>query len=219
MAMALRGVVNGWDRVWEELKIFNLYKAMARYLQQYNVPFHFYYGGTGYEEFIRGHKAMGYTPQQLESVQALVQDPSFRADLMTLRDSKKQLLEYIGAMGFSAQAFLSYVEDYDPQTDFELTRMEIIGTGLPDGNWASGKAMHRVDPEDEMVWEIEQELAEGLVKFRADDEWVLDWGKGENDPNTLVFKGGNFLVSPGHYRIRINLRDNTAMFTPLSGRP
>lgn len=190
MAKALRGVVFSWDQIGEELEMYSLFKAMAGHLQRYGIPFQFYQGGTAYEDFIKQHKSVGYTPQQLESVKALVRDPVFIADLMTLRDAKKSLLDYIGAMGFSAQAFLDYVEDYDPETNFEITRMEIIGTGLPQGNWASGALVHRADPDNEYLWEIDQELGSGVVKFRSDVEWALDWGKGENAPEMLVFKGG-----------------------------
>lgn len=216
MARSLRGVIFGWETVAEELKVYNLYKAMAGYLRQFDIPFQIYHGGTGYEEFIQLNSSMGYTSHQLENVQKLIRDPSFIADLMTLRESKKRLLDYIEAMGFSAQEFLDYVEAYDPGTNFELNRMEIIGTGMPQGNWASGALMHRADPEDEMIWEIEHELVSGLVKFRSDVEWILDWGKGENNPDMLVFKGGDITVTPGYYHIRIDLRENTMEFKPIS---
>jgi hypothetical protein len=215
MAKALRAVAFGWDNVNRELRTYNLFKAMAGYLQQYDIPFKIYSAGTGYEEFIALQKTIGYTPGQLERAQALVRDPSFIADLMTLRTLKQDMLAFIEATGYSADAFLEYVEQYDPETNFELRRMELIGTGLPQGQWATGFEMQRVHPDNEDIWEIDQELVPGVIKFRADQDWVLDWGKGENDPKMLVFKGGNIPVSKGFYRIRIDLGAETVAFTPL----
>ncbi|MCO5726026.1 hypothetical protein [Robiginitalea marina] len=215
MAKALRAVAFGRDRLNTELKSYNLYKAMANYLMAYDIPFKIYSAGMGYEEFIRSQKTLGYTPGQLERARALAQDPSFIADLMTLKAFKEHIISFVEDTGYSADAFLEYVQQYDPETNFELARMELIGTGMPQGQWATGQPMHRVDPGNENVWEIDQELVQGWVKFRADEEWILDWGKGENDPNMLVFKGGDIPTSNGIYRIRIDLQTQTFTFTPL----
>jgi hypothetical protein len=100
-------------------------------------------------------------------------------------------------------------------TPLELTRMELIGTGLPGGGWTSGIPMHRVDPGNPYVWEIEQELVAGAIRFRADEAWRLHWGQGEKDPNTLLCKGENIPVSKGLYRIRMDLEAHTVTFTPV----
>tara|TARA_R110002126_G_scaffold4515_1_gene23789 strand:+ start:9018 stop:9308 length:291 start_codon:yes stop_codon:yes gene_type:complete len=93
--------------------------------------------------------------------------------------------------------------------------MEVIGSGLPNGQWATGIPMNSVS-QDDMKWEIEQEFGGGNVKFRANNEWVLDWGAGEEDPRKLVFKGGNIPVQKGRYLVRINIDANTYSFTPVS---
>ncbi len=215
MARALRSIGFGWNTINERLEAHHLENVMAAHLRRYSIPIILYDGGTGYEEFIRNASEMEYTPQQLSQVTLLLKDPAFIADLMTIKSIKENVMNYTEIVGFSAESFLSYVQQYDPQTDYSLPKMEIIGTGLPNGQWASGIKMNRVDPENENIWEIDQELVDGLIKFRADDEWLLDWGKGESDPKRLIFKGGDIPVRKGNYRIKIDIRKNTMEFIPL----
>ncbi len=215
MAKALRSIAFGRADLEEELKSYRLDNLMTSYLRQYNIPIQIYNAGTGYEEYINSQKNIGYTEQQLENVSMLIKDPSFIADLMTLKAIKQNVLNYTETVGFSEDSFLKYVEQYDPESNYELNRMEIIGTGLPNGQWASGILMKRMDPENENIWKINQELVDGMIKFRADDEWLLDWGKGESDPGMLVFKGGDIPVKKGFYHIKINIRDNRMEFIPL----
>lgn len=215
MARALRSIAFGWNDIEDRIKAINMNNVMVFHLREYNVPIQIYDAGTGYEEFIKKGSENEYTPQQLSQVRTLVKDPSFIADLMTIKSIKENILNYTSTVGFSAESFLNYVEQYDPKTDYSLPKMEIIGTGLPNGQWASGIAMKRVDPDDENIWEIHQQLVDGLIKFRADDEWLLDWGKGESDPKILVFKGGDIPVKKGFYHIKIDIKKNRMEFTPL----
>lgn len=215
MARALRNIGFGWNTINERLEDHHLKNVMATHLRRYNIPIILYDGGTGYEEFIRTASENAYTPQQLSQVRSLLKDPAFIADLMTLKSIKENVMNYTQIVGFSAESFLKYVQQYDPQTDYSLPKMEIIGTGLPNGQWASGIEMKRVKPENENIWEIDQELVDGLIKFRADDEWLLDWGKGESNPKSLVFKGGDIPVKKGNYHIQINIEKNTMEFRPL----
>ncbi|AVR45392.1 hypothetical protein C7S20_08975 [Christiangramia fulva] len=215
MARALRSIAFGWNDIEDRIKAINMNNVMVFHLREYNVPIQIYYAGTGYEEFIKKGSENEYTPQQLSQVRTLVKAPSFIADLMTIKSIKENILNYTSTVGFSAESFLNYVEQYDPKTDYSLPKMEIIGTGLPNGQWASGLEMKRVNPENENIWEIDQELVDGVIKFRADDEWLLDWGKGESDPKSLVFKGGDIPVKKGNYHIQIDIEKNTMEFTPL----
>ena len=214
MARALRTLAFGYNDLKEDFKEHQLYRIMSSHLQKYSIPIQIYSAGTGYEEFLNQNN-IEYTSQQLQNVKQLVHDPSFIAALMSLKNIKQNVVKYAHTVGFSANSFLNYVKQYDPKTNYELTHMEIIGTGLPEGQWASGIPMHRVEDSNENIWEIKQQLVDGLIKFRADEEWLLDWGKGESNPKSLVFKGGDIAVKKGYYRIRINIAAHTMQFTPI----
>lgn len=216
LAKALRSVAFGWNNLDEELLRYDLENRMSRYLQEWDIPITFYYPGTGYRDFIDDSREVPYTSKQLNRIRELLKDPSFIADLMTIRTVKNRMIIYSEQVGESSEAFLQFVQLYDPDTDYSIKRMEIIGSGLPGGQWATGKPMVKANEDDDMIWEIEQELIDGLIKFRADDEWILDWGKGESDPTKLVFKGGNIPVKQGYYSIRINIRDNSYSLDPIA---
>jgi len=216
MAKSLRNIVFGLDDLNHQLKDNNLFRIMSGHLRKYDIPIQLFYAGTGYEEFIQRHAKIRYTDQQLENVKFLIRDPSFIADLMTLKTIKENVMNYTGTVGFSAESFLHYVQQYDPNTDYQIKRMEIIGPGLPYGQWSSGNLMKRVHPGNESIWEIEQLLVDGVIKFRADGEWILDWGKGESDPKMLVFKGGDIPVKKGNYKITIDIKENKMDFIPIN---
>ena len=51
-------------------------------------------------------------------------------------------------------------------------------------------------------------LIDGEIKFRMNNEWIVDFGDNGAD-GTLDAGGANIAVTEGHYRIRMNLNDNT----------
>ena len=69
--------------------------------------------------------------------------------------------------------------------------------------------------EKEGRWQITMDLVDGQVKFRAENNWMFDWGKGLNDPAELIFKGDNIVVKEGRYLITIDMEDRTYDFKKL----
>ena len=85
-----------------------------------------------------------------------------------------------------------------------INRVGIIGSATPDG-WNSDQAMtYNVT---EKCWEIKGiTLTAGEMKFRANNDWVLDWGGSLTD---ITFKGGNINVAAGKYNIKLYLLCDT----------
>lgn len=91
----------------------------------------------------------------------------------------------------------------------------IIGSATPTG-WDSDTDLEETEPG---VYTITIDLTAGtadeptFVKFRADDEWVDDWGGSEFPSGTAVYKGGDIMVpESGTYRVTFNLNELTYNF-------
>ena len=85
-----------------------------------------------------------------------------------------------------------------------INRVGIIGSATPNG-WNSDQAM--TYNATEKCWEIKGiTLTAGEMKFRANNDWVLDWGGSLTD---ITFKGGNINVTAGKYNIKLYLLCDT----------
>lgn len=85
-----------------------------------------------------------------------------------------------------------------------INRVGIIGSATPNG-WNSDQAM--TYNATEKCWEIKGiTLTAGEMKFRANNDWVLDWGGSLTD---ITFKGGNINVAAGKYNIKLYLLCDT----------
>ncbi len=78
----------------------------------------------------------------------------------------------------------------------------IIGDATP-GGWDADTDMARVEG-DSAQWELRIELADGEAKFRANDEWVVDWGAGDFPTGTGTQGGANIPITAGEYIISFN---------------
>lgn len=102
-----------------------------------------------------------------------------------------------------------------------ISRIGLIGSATPNG-WNS--------PDTELtfntttrVFEATITLSAGEIKFRADNDWGLNWGKfdasaGKN-PNQLNPGGPNIVVTAGTYKVEFNLNkvDPTYKLTLIGG--
>lgn len=85
-----------------------------------------------------------------------------------------------------------------------INRVGIIGSATPNG-WNSDQAM--TYNATEKCWEIKGiTLTAGEMKFRANNDWVLDWGGSLTD---ITLKGGNINVAAGKYNIKLYLLCDT----------
>lgn len=216
-AQALRGLTNVSSGIDEIIKKHHLDHVMKSYLRTYHIPYTVYNheNGTSYADFINASSEDFYSDSQLQQIHALIDDESLKADLRTLKELKRSTREYAVSAGQSADAFLSYIQSYTPDRDYSLKQMEVIGTGLPNGQWATGIRMKWMAEDVDSRWELKQELADGKLKFRGDMDWVLDWGRGQANDARLVFKGADIPVSQGLYHINIDLKEGTYEFIPI----
>lgn len=78
----------------------------------------------------------------------------------------------------------------------------VIGDATPDG-WDADQDMTYV-PEDK-VWRITLDMVAGEMKFRANDDWVIDFGDNDQD-GFLDFGGANIPVpEAGNYTVEMDL--------------
>ena len=85
--------------------------------------------------------------------------------------------------------------------NFGFSSLGVIGDATPTG-W---------DADTDMVFNAEKQrfyvdltLVDGTIKFRADDDWAVNWGGADG---ALVSGGDNIAVTAGDYRIYVNLND------------
>ena len=78
----------------------------------------------------------------------------------------------------------------------------IIGDATP-GGWDADTAMEQ-DPNDKSIWRLRVELVEGEAKFRADNDWTVNWGSGDFPNGVAEQDGPNIPVVAGDYRIVFN---------------
>lgn len=128
--------------------------------------------------------------------------------------------------GQSVRAVVRSIQRYSPNITLPVDSIGLLGgaTGI---GWNNSIEMQQ-SPDDHNVWSLEITLADGEVKFRADDDWSSDWGapnQPQNVANNLLgiypftfagdvakvfprgvaeFKGLNIPVEAGHYRVTFN---------------
>lgn len=94
------------------------------------------------------------------------------------------------------------------------TSIGIIGTATPLANFDEDVDMTQTS---EGVFTLNIELTDGEVKFRADDEWVLNWGGTEFPSGTAVPDGDNIMVTAGTYDVTFDVNNLTYSFEEASG--
>lgn len=84
----------------------------------------------------------------------------------------------------------------------QVTTVGLIGSATP-GGWDVDVDMTQ-DPADTAIWTLNIDLADGEVKFRANDDWTINWGAADF-PNGIGTQGGpNIPVIAGNYDITFN---------------
>ena len=95
-----------------------------------------------------------------------------------------------------------------------INRIGIIGSATPNG-WNSDQTM--TYNATEKCWEIKGiTLTAGEMKFRANNDWVLDWG---GSLTNITFKGGNINVAAGKYNIKLYLLCDTKSYCTMETAP
>ena len=78
----------------------------------------------------------------------------------------------------------------------------IIGDATP-GGWDFDTDMMRSEA-DSSDWELRVILADGEAKFRADDDWAVNWGAGDFPTGIGIRDGANIPITAGEYLISFN---------------
>jgi hypothetical protein len=89
----------------------------------------------------------------------------------------------------------------------------IIGDATP-GGWGEDTDME-VDPTDPAKWSLRIELNTGELKFRADNDWPVNWGAGDFPTGIAVLDGPNIPVPEGEWFITFNTTTGEYNFTEI----
>jgi hypothetical protein len=82
------------------------------------------------------------------------------------------------------------------------TTIGVIGDATP-GGWVDDTDME-VDANDPAKWSLRIELTTGFLKFRADNDWIVNWGAGDFPTGVGVQDGADIPVPEGEYFITFN---------------
>lgn len=83
----------------------------------------------------------------------------------------------------------------------------IIGDATADPTWSIDTDMHLADPEgiDKYSWTLTTYLKAGAMKFRAGDDWAVNWGADAFPSGTGTQDGPNIPIpGDGYYKIDFN---------------
>lgn len=80
-----------------------------------------------------------------------------------------------------------------------ISTIGVIGDATP-GGWDTDTNM-TYDASDNS-WNVTVDLTDGLIKFRADHKWDINWGGSADE---LLFNSGNMSVKAGKYVIKLKL--------------
>lgn len=78
----------------------------------------------------------------------------------------------------------------------------IIGDATP-GGWDTDTDMIK-DETDPTIWRLRIELTDGEAKFRADNDWAVNWGSGDFPSGVAEQDGANIPITAGDYKVTFN---------------
>ena len=78
----------------------------------------------------------------------------------------------------------------------------IIGNATP-GGWDTDTDM-TADANDPSLWSVRLVLTDGEAKFRADNDWGVNWGAGDFPTGIAILDGANIPIAAGEYKITFN---------------
>ena len=89
----------------------------------------------------------------------------------------------------------------------------IIGDATP-GGWVDDTDME-VDPTDPAKWTVRMVFTDGEAKFRADNDWAVNWGAGDFPTGIGEQDGANIPVPAGEYRVDFCTTSGVYNFTEI----
>ena len=128
----------------------------------------------------------------------------------------------VGVMGgdnipvVAGDYFISFNSDsgaYSFTQIVEYATVGIIGDATP-GGWGDDTDMVK-DDNDPHVWSLRLDLLDGEAKFRADDDWAVNWGAGDFPVGSAVQDGANIPITAGDYLVTFNSLTGAYAFDPI----
>lgn len=189
---------------------------LTGYLVNLNIPIVEYTPGDRFSDFYTDtiYTFFTYSPAQLLRVRKLISQENFISSVLTVKQRKYWGLIACELSEKSSNRLLSLIEQYDSDIKLFYNELRIVGDATPLKSWAEDFQMTPVDAEN-MKWEIEIKLSDGFVKFRTDNNWSFNWGIGHNSDDKLIFNGPNIPVHSGHYKVFVDLNEQTYKFIPI----
>lgn len=87
------------------------------------------------------------------------------------------------------------------------TSWGVIGSATP-GAWDEDTNMSFTDEKGQYIWSVDMTLTDGKIKFRANDDWMIDFGDNNAD-GSLEYGGNDIVVTAGDYHIELILNSAT----------
>jgi hypothetical protein len=105
----------------------------------------------------------------------LIGDSEFRNVLKQVIDLRQGAGWLVGWQASHIASIKSAIETRLPDVSLPVVSMELIiwPDGVPTARTESQTSMQRTGPH---TWEVSLELLDGYVKFKANDEWSINWG-------------------------------------------
>ena len=109
--------------------------------------------------------------------------------------------------------FNSETGEYDFKPIVEYASVGIIGDATP-GGWDDDTDMEK-DADDVHQWNARIVLTDGFAKFRADNDWAVNWGNSDFPAGVGTQDGADIPITAGEYLISFNSLSGAYSFTEI----
>jgi hypothetical protein len=170
------------------------------------------------------------------AARALLRRPAFRNALRQVIDIRQDAAWLMGIHWSLLEGLQAAIEARLPDVGLPIASMELVSWPLTATEQTERRApMRQMAPH---IWEVTVDLSDGFIKFRANDDWSINWGapfpymidapgflwnsdrvKVEDVFPTGVahFNGMNLPVRGGAYRVTFNSRTGNYSFEAVRG--
>lgn len=195
-------------RTWVTLEGFETFETI---LIGENIPLCKLTAGQSFREAINRCASNTYNQKTLIKLKSVLISERVVSKLHALKNTRQEFLNQVDR---PEGAILSFMEENFDHLDLRIESIEIAGSANP--NWSRFESLP-MEPVggDRILWQLETSLVNGWIKFRTDEGWTFEWGKGEINPEKLTFKGSQIPVKEGYYKILLDLKEKSYELIPI----